>query len=179
MSISRFALAFNGGLALGGLLLAVFLVGLAAFLDTPLARIAGALGMLAGLSCSVLGFTPMDHIFPHIAAGDSFFFCGFVSIFLFSGAIAVDRRRRLPRWLVFPGMVTTAGFGLFLFLLATIRLPQDEALFPAGVSRPRIMPLPAVEWGLYVSILTWLTCTSLELAKQLRLAPLRERRSPA
>ena len=170
LSVSRLAIAFNGGLFLGGLLLAIFLVGLGSFLGTPMARIAGAMGMLAGLSCSVLGFTPMDYIFPHIAAGDSFFFCGFVSIALFSGAIALDRKRRLARWLVLPGMLTTASFGLFLFLLATIRLPQDEALFPAGVSRPRVMPLPMVEWALYVTILTWLACTSLEVARRLRSA---------
>lgn len=158
--VSSLAFVFNATLVLSGLSLALFLLGLGSFLNNSTGRIAGIMGALSGLSCSSLGFLTMDHLFPHIAAGDFFFFCGFVSIALFTAAIALDKKRRLPLWLILPGTGAAGGFLAFLLLLAAIHLPPEEALVPGGGPRPTVWTLPAVEWGLYAAILVWLTCTS-------------------
>lgn len=154
--VSQLAVVFNAGLIGGGLLLIPFMLGLGAYLDNPVAWLSGAAGVVAALCCSAVGVFPMNDLIPHMTAAMGFFRSGMVTIALFSLAIALDRRRKLSKWWVLPGVLVTACFATFLLLPRTGRSTEQFQNFQGLIrTRPGWWWMAISEWSVFVAVLGW------------------------
>ena len=162
VGVSRLAWAFNWGLIVGGVLLAVFMLGLGAFLENRVAYVASAVGVFSTLACSAVGVFPMNHLQGHIAAAMSFFGSGMLVVLLFSLAIAVDRKRKTTKWFALPGALALLSLTQFLFLPRG-DMPQGTDLFndPSAWTRPAVYAPAVAEWMVFVVLVGWVVLASL------------------
>jgi hypothetical membrane protein len=153
---SELAAVFNAGLIGGGLLLAAFMVGLGAYLENPVAYAASAVGVFSALACSLVGVFPMNHLRQHVVAAMWFFRSGMAAIALFSLAVAVDRKRKSPKWFVLPGILVTASFALFLFMPRRSMPSGTTVLDPSQFARPVFWWAAVLEWLVFVAVIGWI-----------------------
>jgi hypothetical membrane protein len=163
LGVSELAGVFNVSLIMGGLFLAVFMVGLASTLRHWLAYVAGAIGLIAGIAGMFVGVFPMNNLDAHSMAALTFFNTGWIAVALFSLYILVDRQRQLPRWLVAIGVLTILSFIGFLSELQGV---TGEALAAPGAgNRPDFWLLVVYEWLVIGTMLVWVFLVSLHLRR--------------
>jgi Protein of unknown function (DUF998) len=164
LGVSQNASVFNLCLIAGGVVLVGFMLGLGVYLATRLGYLAAAVGIWSGLSCSVVGMVPMNNLPRHMRLADSFFYSGLATTLLFSLAIVADRNRKLPKWLVLPGLLAALCFSAFLALPHLSGIPRANALDPSKIVRPSVWVLPLLEWSVFVSIVIWIVAVTIALA---------------
>ena len=164
VGVSALAPLFNISLMLGGLAVAVFMLGLGIYLGTRWGFVAAAVGVYSGLSCGMVGVLPMNNLHVHTMAAFSYFYSGLVAVILFSIAILVDRQGKLPRWLLVPGVLTVASFASFLALPHLTGVSRVATLDPSRFTRPVVWLIPLLEWSVFLTMLTWIFLTSADLA---------------
>lgn len=156
--VSPLAIAFNGGLVAGGLLVAVFMVQFGRYLR-GLGLFAGAVGAVSGLACAMVGFFPMDDLPVHLAVATLFFRTGLFAVVLFTAALVFDRRRSLSRWLIAPGVAAFLAFAVFLTVMS--RVPIDfEALARLTRNRPDVLGIEVLEWAVFGTVVLWVAWIS-------------------
>jgi hypothetical membrane protein len=165
---SRAAPLFNGGLAAGGILMIPFFVWLGASAGSPWGLVAAAAGIWASVSCSLVGFFPMNNLAPHIRAATSYFRGGLAAVVLCTLAIVLQPAERIPREAAAGGAVAAASYAAFL-VIATIRYRRrrpdsvEGFLDPESVAvRPAVWIIPAVEWLVFASTVGWFLAVSLQ-----------------
>lgn len=167
LGVSRLAPLFNAGLIVTGILLAAFMWGLGANIGTAWGYLAAAVGVLASGACSLVGVFPMNHIEPHVVAAMSFFRFGMVAIALFSLAIVLDRKRRLPRWLALAGLVTALTFAAFMYAPSEPSGSASAQALSAGLGgRPDFWLMAALEWAVFVAVVGWVAWISLYVRRK-------------
>jgi hypothetical membrane protein len=170
LGVSELAWLFNGALLIGGLCLTVFLIGLALYLRPRWFSILfGLVGVITGISGALVGIFPMNNLAPHAKVAMMFFNMGLVATLLFSLYVAFSRQRKFPRWMLIPGLLTTAFFVGFLFYPQPDAPPTEDMLESAVrlmANRPAVWPMAILEWGVIISILVWALTVSLYLWAQ-------------
>lgn len=167
LGVSRLAPLFNAGLIVTGILLAGFMLGLGAHIGSVWGYLAAAVGVLASGACSLVGVFPMNHIEPHMLAAMSFFRFGMVAIALFSLAIVLDRKGRLPRWLALPGALTALTFAAFMYAPSEASSSATTQALHAGLGgRPDFWLMAALEWAVFVAVVGWVTWVSLYVRRK-------------
>ncbi len=167
LGVSRLAPLFNAGLIVTGILLAAFMLGLGAHIGSVWGHLAAAVGVLASGACSLVGVFPMNRIEPHVLAAVSFFRFGMVAIALFSLAIVLDRRRRLPRWLALPGALTALTFAAFMSAPGEQSSGTSTQALHAGLGgRPDFWLMAVLEWAVFVAVVGWVTWVSLYVRRK-------------
>jgi hypothetical membrane protein len=156
--VSDLAIVFNFGLVIGGILFAIFMIGLAAARSGLLRLVYGALGVVAGIAGALVGIFPMNNLDAHGKAALTFFVLGWVVVGLASIDFLRDRDPRFPWWLAIIGALTVAAFLGFLVVLAPL-LGGDGLAAPE--SRPDVWIVPILEWAVLIGILTWVFLTGL------------------
>ena len=155
--VSTTAILFNIGLMITGVLFLGFMVGLGLTIATPTGWVATVAGCITALGCSAVGVFPMNHLPTHLAAANTFFYGGLVTMALFSFAVAFDRKRPLSRGTAFIGLIAAVVFAAFLFYPAfagsqsTAGVNQD----PLMVHRPELWGLAVLEWLVFVAVIGW------------------------
>ena len=132
VGVSHQAAVFNGCLIVGGIMLAVFMLALGLYLGNAWSYLAAASGVWSGLSCSAVGLVPMNDLMPHIHVANSFFYSGLAAVGIFTLAIVRDRRQRIAKWMIVPGVLTFASFAAFLSSLHIKSIPQPRTLDPTA-----------------------------------------------
>ena len=168
VGISRWAMVFNVGLIAGGLLLTVFMLGLAAYSGGRFGYVFGLVGLVSGISGALVGVFPMNRLKPHSLVAMMFFNVGMVSAALFAVYVLFIRQDRFRRWVAVPAIVTVVCFFAFLFLTEPaqpagelLELPKD-----AFADRPAVWTTAILEWSVFFSVLAWAVIVSLYLRVQ-------------
>jgi hypothetical membrane protein len=158
--VSGLAQAFNVCLVIGGVLFALFMLGLAVTRTGRLRWLYGPLGIVAGLAGTGVGIYPMNQLDMHALVALTFFNLGWIVV----GIASIDFLRahdpRFPRWLSIIGGLTVAAFIGFLVSLQTEGLVGEDALAPPEIRRD-FWIVPTLEWALIIGILAWVLLTSL------------------
>lgn len=161
VGVSPLAWMFNGSLVVSGVLMALFLLGMGFHLRSRLGWAAALAGVVAGLGTSAVGLIPMNDLHPHLRAAFTFFDGGLVTVALFTAAVLRDRRRRLPRWLAWPGAATGLAFAAFLAWPFVAGAPDIRAMDPdSGVPRPAVWGIAVLEWAVLITVVGFIACTA-------------------
>jgi len=118
--VSQLAQVFNFGLVVGGILFAIFMIGLAASRSGVLRLLYGALGVVAGIAGAFVGIFPMNNLEGHGLAALTFFMLGWIVVGLASIDFLRDSDPRFPWWLAIIGALTVAAFLGFLVVLSPL-----------------------------------------------------------
>ena len=154
IGVSRLALAFNGGLFVGGLALAVFFFALGRMRHSRLANIYVLVGVIAGISGALVGVFPMNNRSIHIVFALGFFVLGWVAVGLASYDIWRRPEPRFSRWLPALGALTVTVFLLFL----SVYIPYLYT--GTGDDRPDLSIATVLEWLVLIGIMGWVLLAS-------------------
>ena len=66
IGVSKLAPLFNTGLIVGGIVLIIFMISLGVYFRTVPGYIASIVGAFSAISCSLVGFNPMNDIEVHV-----------------------------------------------------------------------------------------------------------------
>jgi hypothetical membrane protein len=162
---SELAWAFNIGLIIGGLLLTVSLLGLAVYIRGWFSYPFGLVGLVTGLSGTLVGFFPMDNLIPHFRVAMTFFNFGMATTVMFSIYVVFFRQDKFAKWLAIPGGITAICFFALLFLTDPI-LPDNaglETLSEILTNRPPVLETAIIEWAVGISVFAWIVAVALFL----------------
>jgi hypothetical membrane protein len=158
VGVSQLALLFNVGLIIGGVLFAIFMVGLGRARRSSLARLYLPLGVATGVAGMFVGVFPMNTaLHLHGIAALSFFTLGWITVGLGSLDFWRAGDARFPRWLAWIGVFTVASSLGFLIVL--LPLLGGEG-FAAPSVRPDVWIVPILEWAAVIGLLGWTLATS-------------------
>ena len=160
LSQSEWAPVFNISLIIGGIGLTLFMILLGATLRHWFAWIAAAVGVYAGVNCTLVGFIPMDNIQPHYKVAMDFFFYGMISVSLFSFYFLLFSRGKHPRGLAIPGLVAAISFASFLYLPSSTLQPVPAA------DRPPFILITFLEWMIFITVLIWVLVVAIYFLKK-------------
>lgn len=157
VGVSGLAWVFNASLFIGGLLATIFMIVLAARIDSWLRYPLGIISIVATLNGALVGIFPMNNLQPHIFVAMNFFNLGMFISLLYSLVILLSKKHPFPKWLAIPGLVNA---GLFIWFL---NFPSGEDTinqFQEGMhgmirNRPDFMPMALLEWAMILGIITW------------------------
>jgi len=161
VGVSRAEAVFNIGLILGGLAFVPFIVGLCLTIGGLLAKIGMVVGIIATLSCALVGVFPMNNLKTHYIVAVTYFRAGLVMVLLVSIAVFIQPAGEA----VFPKISNLAGllaficYAGFLFLL---RKPKEDESAPESsldplkdVERPKYWKETILEWAVFFSTILW------------------------
>lgn len=163
MGVSQLALLFNVCLIAGGLLMAVFMLGLGLYIGTKLSCVAAAVGVFCALSCSLVGVFPMNNLSTHVLVAYSFSYSALVTITLFTIVAIRDKQKKLPKWLVVFGIMGAISVADFLAVPHLTRMTHTQTLGAHIVARPPISLITTLEWSIFFTFMLWILLVSLEL----------------
>ena len=162
--------AFNGGLFLGGLLLTVFMLGLAAHMQGWFRYPFGLAGLVTGVAGTLVGLLPMSgDLDAHFAAAMTFFNVGLGTTVLFSLYVLLARQKEFSKWMALPGGITAFSFFSLLYLVEPLvpegqrDKPIAEVLETLLWNRPDVWQTAIVEWVVVLAVLGWVVSVSLYL----------------
>ncbi|TFH01192.1 MAG: DUF998 domain-containing protein [Candidatus Thorarchaeota archaeon] len=146
LGVSEFAMMFNIGLMLAGILFIPFMIGLGLYLDNFIGKIAAVVGAFSALSIYLVGIYPMNNVVMHGITAISFFLSGLVMTVLWALAILVQKKVRIPKILSLGGFINAAIFALFLY-------GSGEGF---GAIRPEFSLRVTLEWAIYFAIVSYM-----------------------
>lgn len=161
---SELALLFNLALFIGGLLYALFMVGIGLSL-TGIARYILSIGGIGVGTCGALvGVFPMDVNLPmHGQVALTFFEGSLVLMIVFSLAVAFTRQKIYPRWLALVALPMIISNAIFIRIVLTA---GREALESPQGGRPDFWLTTTTEWGVIIFLLVWVMVVALQQAAQ-------------
>ncbi len=166
ISVSGLASVFNIGLIIGGIFLALFMLGLGLYIKNIYAYAASSVGIVSGIACSLVGVFPMDNMSMHVKVAMIFFRGGLIAILLFTSIIVFDKQKKISRWMVIPCIITVLAFASFLYLPKILE-PGVGVTLSIPAVRPAFWLNPSLEWLVFFTVLAWVLSISTMLAKRL------------
>ena len=130
LGVSDLAIAFNGGLILGGVFNIAFMIYLATQIDHWIRYPLVVVGLVTSVSGGLVGVFPMTYLDAHVVVALTFFNLGLVIAIVYSVIIHISTKHPFPKWLSIPGFLTAAAFALFLFFPSDL---ESELDFETGM----------------------------------------------
>jgi hypothetical membrane protein len=162
VGVSPWADVFNLALIVGGACIAACLTGIACMLPRRLGIAFGVVGLIAGLSGTLVGAFPMNNFGPHALAAVTFFHTGWIAVALFSAHVYFSRDCPHPRWLAYAGLPCIAAFLAFIVQIPAVPL---ERLATPSAGRPEFWPFTLAEWLVIACVLLWVVVVALGLRR--------------
>jgi len=148
--VSKFAPLFNIGLMIGGVLFALFMLGL---------------GVITGIACGLVGVVPMNNMHIHVPVAMTFFRGGLITILFFTLIFFFDKQKKISKWMVIPGGITVLAFAAFLTIPKLLGYATGTSLSVPDV-RPAFWLNPFLEWLVFVTVICWIISLSWYLMKR-------------
>lgn len=158
VGVSRLSTVFNVGIFFSGIFFLLFIIGLGLALDSIWARLGLAAGVLASVTCSLVGVFPMNHMKQHVWAAMTYFRSGLVTVLLFGIAILVQPSpARVHPLANLAGLLAIICYGAFLIdARVQSKKSGDSSLDPEHApKRPRFWPVVMLEWAIFFSTVIW------------------------
>lgn len=168
--LSPWAVVYNSGLFIGGGLLLVSILGVGWQYRTRLGVAATVCGVLAGVSCSLLGFFPLNRLVVHLSLAYTFFVSWPVTVGLFCLLPSRQARSRLTRPLLVLGGISFLLFIVFLALPFLYGLHRLWAVDLRTYVRPAFLFPALLEWLMVSSVLVWIALACVDLLHHKRLS---------
>lgn len=166
-AVSELAGLFNAGLQLGGALLALFAVGLGAYVRRPGLRLAALAGVVTACGVLAVGAFPLQEWRAHKIAAGVFFFGGFATMVLCTASLLISGGGRLPSWLVLPSSLGALNYAVALALPGVLYRRPLQAFIagPTDPGRPVLWLPSLLEWSVLLTTLTWVLLVAAALCR--------------
>ena len=161
VGVSKAAAVFNTGLILGGLAFVPFIIGLCLTIGNLWAKIGMGVGIIATLSCALVGVFPMNNMKAHYIVAVTYFRTGLVMVLLVSAAVFLQPAGVVvfPKISNLAGLLAFISYAGFLFLLRTPKNDEaspENALDPLKeIERPKYWRETILEWAVFFSTTLW------------------------
>ena len=157
--VSPLAYIFNGGLIVGGACISFFMLGLAMHIGNSWGLILGAIGLVTGVSATLVGVFPMNQLEIHTAIANTFFYGGLLSALGYTLYVVFSPQPRLPKITALTGGLTMLAFAAFVWFLPA-PLEDGQSIHEILKNRPEIWTLPILEWVVFLCVLVWIGSTA-------------------
>ncbi|MGI5849565.1 MAG: DUF998 domain-containing protein [Christensenellales bacterium] len=163
MTIS-YALIFNIGMIVSGLLFAAFMVTQGIKENTQIHTVIGFFGTLTGVLIAAQGVFTLNYVQYHYIVTTAFFVSSFVmcALYVVSQIMNTNRGKlSFTNMIVafFAGVISAVYTGFML----TDGMAQVLAQDAAKISRPSFMPFSVVEWIAYLLVMAFFTILAVEM----------------
>lgn len=160
LGVSQMAWLFNGALVIGGIGILLGFVALALHLKGWFRYLILVLGLLTGISGTLVGVFPMNQLETHITVALTFFNTGWMVTGAFSLYVLFAKQQAFPRWLAIPGIIAAVAFIAFSNYNDSFMDGTTELVDLLGASRPEFWGLAALEWVVVLAVLLWVALVS-------------------
>lgn len=157
--VSQFANIFNGGLILGGACISFFMLGLAMHIGNSWGLILGAIGLVTGVSATLVGVFPMNQLEIHTVIANTFFYGGLLVALGYTLYVLFSPKPRLPKITALTGGLTMLAFAAFVWFLPA-PLEDGQNIHEILKNRPEIWTLPILEWVVFFCVMVWIGSTA-------------------
>ena len=157
--VSQFAYIFNGGLILGGAFISFFMLGLAMHIGNSWGLILGAIGLVTGVSATLVGVFPMNQLEIHTVIANTFFYGGLLVALGYTLYVLFSPKPRLPKITALTGGLTMLAFAAFVWFLPA-PLEDGQNIHEILKNRPKVWMLPILEWVVFLCVMVWIGSTA-------------------
>ena len=157
--VSQFAYIFNGGLILGGACISFFMLGLAMHIGNSWGLILGAIGLVTGVSATLVGVFPMNQLEIHTLIANTFFYGGLLVALGYTLYVLFSPEPRLPKITALTGGITMLAFAAFVWFLPA-PLEDGRSIHEILKNRPEVWTLPILEWVVFLCVMVWIGSTA-------------------
>ncbi len=164
VGISEWALVFNICLFVGGLCITGFMLGTARIFNNRFGLVFGFIGLVTGISGSLVGIFPMNNLDVHISVAMWFFRAALAVSAIFAIYVFASKQDKFARWTSIPAATISVITFFFLFVLEPVGSGQNPLVLT--VDRPAFWPNALLEWGIFYSIMIWVLATAYNLYSQ-------------
>ena len=168
VGVSQWAVVFNVSLFIGGLCITAFMLGTANLFNSIWGTIFGVMGLITGLSGSLVGVFPMNNLEPHVTVAMWFFRAGLVSSAFFAVYVLFSKQKLFSRWTSIPAASISVITFVFLYILKPVGTGDNPLVLT--VDRPAFWPNALVEWAIFAAIMVWVLASSYDLYRRSNLS---------
>jgi hypothetical membrane protein len=168
VGISEWAMVFNVSLFIGGLCITGFMLGSARNFNNRFGWVFAALGLVTGISGSLVGIFPMNNLDTHIPVAMWFFRSALAVSALYAIYVIASKQDKFSHWTSIPAASISIITFIFLFLLEPVTSGGNPLVLT--VERPAFWSNALLEWGIFFSIMVWVLATSFDLFMQTKKA---------
>ena len=161
VGVSEWAQVFNVSLFVGGLCITGFMLGAARLFNNLYGVIFGFLGLVTGISGSLVGAFPMNNLDAHIVVAMWFFRAALVSSAMFAVYVILSKQKHFSRWTSIPAASISVITFIFLYVLEPATSSENPLMLT--VDRPAFWPNALLEWGIFLAIMVWVLASSYDL----------------
>lgn len=164
---SDYYISFSIGLCIASLSLIVYLTMMENILNDRFSKYGKYIGILACISCFMVGLFPADtHLKPHLLFALIFFFGNMISCLFYGISIFKSNTQKLHIWTGILPIITAVCSFIFLIL------PKEEVRIflkdRHNYDRPDFWIHPIFEWSVLIGLLTWILISSLSVIRRER-----------
>jgi len=167
IGVSPLAYIFNGGLILGGICISSFMLGMAIHIGGSWGLILGAIGLVTGISATLVGVFPMNQLEIHTTIANTFFYGGLLAALGYTLYVIFSPQPRLPKITAITGGATMIAFAAFVWFLPA-PLEDVQSISEILKNRPEIWTLPILEWVVFLCVMGWIGSTASLMRKSMK-----------
>ena len=167
IGVSPLAYIFNGGLILGGICISSFMLGMAIHIGGSWGLILGAIGLVTGISATLVGVFPMNQLEIHTTIANTFFYGGLLAALGYTLYVIFSSDPRLPKITAITGGATMIAFAAFVWFLPA-PLEDGQSISEILKNRPEIWTLPILEWVVFLCVMGWIGSTASLMRKSMK-----------
>lgn len=167
--VSEWHMIFNLSLFVGGIFMIPFILGLARYIGTTMAKISAVIGLICAVGCSLVGVYPMNYLLPHTIVSMTFFIGSIFLTIAMIITIFLQKEQKIPKWPTAVGIAALTFLGLFF----SVDMSAMEGHFSgelnemfAEFDRPAFLDIAFYEWGVVLGVLIFIAIIAIIVFKQ-------------
>lgn len=164
VGVSDWAAVFNVSLLIGGVCITGFMLGAARIFNNYFGLVFAVIGLVTGISGSLIGIFPMNNLDTHIPVAMWFFRAALTVSAIYAIYVVVSKQGKFSRWTSIPAASISVITFIFLFMLEPVSAGGNPLVLT--IERPAFWPNALLEWGIFFSIMIWVLATSFDIYAQ-------------
>ena len=162
--VSEWAVVFNVSLVIGGVCIVGFMLCAARLFNDRFGLAFGLIGLVTGISGSLVGIFPMNNLDAHILVAMGFFRTALLVSAMFAVYVIASKQDTFSLWTSIPAASISVITFIFLFLLEPVGSGGNPLVLT--VERPAFWLNALLEWGIFFAIMIWVLASSFDLYMQ-------------